>query len=240
MAQRVIILLALLIALAGPARAQLDGCELEIMRHEQALGIPPRLLQAIGIVESGRRDPLLGTVAPWPWTVAAEGRGRYLASKEAAIEEVRALKRAGVESIDVGCMQVNLKHHPSAFASLEQAFEPASNVAYAAGFLRRLYDLSGSWIEAGGRYHSHTPDLGDKYKLRLMKAWQQPLPSQAAPLLPVALAPLPQPSRLGELPRFHRVTASPNLPPLPGRAATNNAVEDAERLVDAYRRALKR
>ncbi|MDZ7712446.1 MAG: hypothetical protein U5L06_04740 [Rhodovibrio sp.] len=70
----------------------------------------------------------------------AEGRGRYLPSKAAAIAEVRDLQARGVSNIDVGCMQVNLHWHGDAFESLEQAFDPAYNVAYAAAF---LLDLAG-------------------------------------------------------------------------------------------------
>jgi hypothetical protein len=58
-------------------------------------------------------------------------------------------------------MQVNLRHHPAAFASLDDAFEPSLNVDYAARFLIALRngDARGDWIEAAGMYHSRTPDL---------------------------------------------------------------------------------
>ena len=54
----------------------------------------------------------------------AEGRGRYLPSKEAAIAEVQALKAKGITNIDVGCMQVNLYYHGSNFDDLNEAFDP--------------------------------------------------------------------------------------------------------------------
>ena len=40
--------------------------------------------------------------------------------------------------MDVGCMQVNLYHHAHAFSSLDNAFDPQSNVDYAARFLRSI------------------------------------------------------------------------------------------------------
>ena len=42
----------------------------------------------------------------------AEGVGTYYPSKAAAIAAVEALQARGVQSADVGCMQVNLLHHP--------------------------------------------------------------------------------------------------------------------------------
>ena len=90
--------------------------------------MPDRLMQAIGLVESGRRDPKAAGVRPWPWTINAENVGSFYDTKEQAIAAVQALQARGVRSIDVGCMQVNLMHHADAFASLEEAFDPRANV----------------------------------------------------------------------------------------------------------------
>jgi hypothetical protein len=135
--------------------------------------IPRHLLAAIALAESGRKHPTLGKRMPWPWTVMAEGQGRYLPTKEAAIQEVRELQAKGIGNIDVGCMQVNLYYHPDAFFSLEQAFDPASNVAYAGRFLRSLFADSGAWDEAAGRYHSATPELKDPYRDKVVQIWNR-------------------------------------------------------------------
>jgi hypothetical protein len=84
-------------------------CESAIAQQERAQRIPPQLLHAISIVESGRWSKGEQENTAWPWTVMAEGKGRYLPSKSAAIREVRALQRRGIRNIDVGCMQVNMK-----------------------------------------------------------------------------------------------------------------------------------
>lgn len=145
-------------------------CPQAIAVAEQAHAIPARLLAAIGRVESGRPDSS-GVVVPWPWTINAEGQGRFFDSKAQAVAAVRALQAQGVQSIDVGCMQVNLMHHPNAFASLDQAFDPAANADYAAGFLRRLYAQTNNWAEAAAQYHSATPGLADDYRRKVMMAW---------------------------------------------------------------------
>ena len=86
---------------------------------------------------------------------------------------MRGLQARGVQSIDVGCMQVNLMHHPAAFASLEQAFDPAANAAYAARFLTALYADTRDWTRATAFYHSQTPERGELYQKRVAAVWPQ-------------------------------------------------------------------
>jgi hypothetical protein len=146
-------------------------CRAAIRTAERAHGIPQALLSALGRVESGRRDPASGNFGPWPWTINAEGRGQFFPTKAEAIAAVRQLQADGMRSIDVGCMQINLRHHPNAFASLEDAFDPAKNAAYAAQFLASLEEISKNWLQAAANYHSHTPEFGIAYQRRVMAAW---------------------------------------------------------------------
>ncbi len=99
----------------------------------------------------------------------AEGRGRYLPNKGAAIAEVEALQARGVRNIDVGCMQINLRYHPDAFDNLEAAFDPATNVEAAARLLVTLKDSWGSWTRAVGNYHSNTPTLSGPYRVKVYR-----------------------------------------------------------------------
>jgi hypothetical protein len=149
------------------------ACRAAIGQAEREAAIPAGLLQAIGRVESGRRDPATGRFAPWPWTINAEGRGMYFPTREAAIAEVRQLQARGVRLIDVGCMQVNLHHHPNAFPSLEQAFDPVANARYAARFLTELQSTRQDWARSAGHYHSQTPERAEPYRARVMAAWAQ-------------------------------------------------------------------
>ena len=148
-----------------------DICLAEADRQERAQSIPAQLLASIALLESGRYDKVKKASYAWPWTVTAEGQGRYLPSKQAAIAEVKALKARGIKNIDVGCMQINLQHHPNAFSSLEEAFDPAANVAYAGRFLRGLFENTSNWPTAASYYHSQTPHLASAYKARLMTTW---------------------------------------------------------------------
>jgi hypothetical protein len=69
-------------------------------------------------------------------------------------------------------MQVNLKYHPEAFADLEEAFDPAANVAYAAAFLKALRNDKGSWAKAVAHYHSATPERHIRYRTKVFAAWR--------------------------------------------------------------------
>jgi len=166
--------LLMLLSAQQPAAAKSDSlvCNQEARRQEQVLAIPQHLLQAIALVESGRWDAEQRTNLAWPWTIYAEGEGRFLPSKQAAVAEVEKLRRRGVRNIDVGCMQVNLLAHPDAFASLDDAFDPATNVAYAGRFLNELYAQDASWPLAGAHYHSQTPEVAAPYRARLVATWQ--------------------------------------------------------------------
>lgn len=144
-------------------------CSAAIAAAERDSGLPAGLLGAIAKVETGRRAPD-GSVQPWPWSYNAAGDGRYAASNAEALQEVRALQARGVRSIDVGCMQVNLLHHPAAFPDLEAGFDPATNVAYAVRYLRELRARTGDWQQAVALYHSATPERGLIYQQRVMAA----------------------------------------------------------------------
>ncbi|MDE3038629.1 MAG: lytic transglycosylase domain-containing protein [Pseudomonadota bacterium] len=148
-------------------------CTIHLPRYEREYAIPTHLLAAIAVTESGRYHDGLKIKVPWPWTINADGRGYVYNSKEEAIAAARAFRARGVQSLDVGCMQVNLYHHPHAFSSLEQAFDPQSNIAYAAGFLSGLYQQDGSWRQAAADYHSKTPRLGREYVSEVYDSWYQ-------------------------------------------------------------------
>ncbi len=172
----------------GQGHAQVaPDCGTAARATEQASGLPDRLLLAIGRAESGRYDPATRTTMPWPWTVNAQGIGHYFASRDEATGFVRGLQAQGVRSIDVGCFQVNLLYHPGAFASLEDAFDPQSNAAYAGRFLLSLHARSGSWESAVAFYHSAAPVEGEAYRRRVYASLDGVVPP-AGTLTPYAFA----------------------------------------------------
>lgn len=136
-------------------------CIAAILEAEQRYDIPGNLLLAIGIQEAGRNGP--AGLAVWPWTVNANGEGAFFSTREDAQAWVREKQAQGINSIDVGCMQINLRWHGDQFAHQDAAFDPWQNADYAARFLLGLYQETGSWNKAAGRYHSATEVHQSRY-----------------------------------------------------------------------------
>lgn len=146
-------------------------CRLNAGQAEREYRIPQNLLQAVALAESGRWNQRDQARIAWPWTVYAEGRGRYLPSREAALAEIDQLRDKGITNIDVGCMQINLHHHGDAFDSVDDMLDPARNTDYAARFLRDLHQESRAWSIAVAHYHSRTPKHANSYRRRVLKLW---------------------------------------------------------------------
>ena len=108
---------------------------------------------------------------PWPWSANAAGSPYVFASLPEARSVVGFLRERGIASVDVGCFQVNLHYHPGAFASIAEGFDPDANADYAARFLRRLFERSGSWDAALGASPSGAPGLGGDYRAKVLRAW---------------------------------------------------------------------
>jgi hypothetical protein len=149
-----------------------NNCTDHLTQYEKQHKIPAGLLHAISKVESGRKDHT-GQVVAWPWTVGAEGKSYYFRTKEAAVAAVRKMQLRGTKNIDVGCMQVNLYYHPYAFNTLNDAFEPSKNVAYAAKFLRGLKNEHASWHKAVAHYHSANPEHHIPYRKSVFGIWNK-------------------------------------------------------------------
>lgn len=189
---RTALMAAALLAAPLAEAAATPACDQAGAQAEASFQLPQGLLRAIGRVESGRRDPATGAFAPWPFTINAAGQGRFFDDAASAAAAVRGLQAAGTASIDVGCFQVNLMHHPFAFARLEEGFDPAANAAYAGAFLSSLRQRLGSWEAAVAAYHSATPERGEAYRARVFAAWNQA--GGAAGAIPAAAMPPAAPS----------------------------------------------
>ena len=221
------LLVATLAVLPRPAAATLpDVCGAVATQTEKAEGIPPGLVRAVALAESGRWLATLGETQAWPWTVTSGGESFFLPSRDDALRKVRELQAEGRSNIDVGCMQVNLGYHPNAFASLEEAIEPASNIAYGARFLKRLRLETRSWARATARYHSSDPDRGEAYRDKVYRLWHELRQRRPGADSPVRLAGSPlgvdhEPPRADQRPRSRVVLpgSGDDDRPLPGAIA---------------------
>jgi tetratricopeptide (TPR) repeat protein len=153
-----------------PDIAPEQQCLRYLQSYERGLHIPQGLLTAIALTEAGR-PVSSGHLMPWPWTINVGGQGRFFETKDEAVAAARGLIDAGQKSIDIGCMQINMRYHPDAFRTLEDAFDPSANVAYGAKFLSSLHQLQGSWPNAIERYHTSEDGKREEYRDRVLAMW---------------------------------------------------------------------
>ena len=161
---RIVGIILLLLPSFAHGKGDAEMCNIAAIDTARNAEIPPDVLLALTLVETGRSKA--GKFAPWPWTVNMEGKGYWFGTRVEAIEFVTESYTNGARSFDVGCFQINHRWHGQAFASFSQMFDPAANAAYAAKFMTSLYDEGGSWSWAAGAYHSRTTALAAKYRSR--------------------------------------------------------------------------
>ena len=159
-------------------------CDAAAHSAAQASGVPIGILLSISRVETGRK--VAGEYAPWPWAANVSGKGYFFEDAASAMEFAQGQLDAGNANFDVGCFQINLRWHARHFQSLEDAFDPEHNAAYAAQFLTELRQSEGSWAGAVAAYHSRTPDLAEGYLQKVKAVWSKisgdTEPVQAAPM----------------------------------------------------------
>lgn len=132
--------------------------------YESKYDIPKDLLHAISIKETSKIHSKYKIALVWPWTANVNGQTYYFDTKAEAIKVIKNKIHKGDTSIDIGCLQINLAHHPYAFSNLDEAFDPSFNINYAASFLKLKYDKFKDWDKAIAHYHSATKIYGDKYR----------------------------------------------------------------------------
>lgn len=144
-----------------------DLCKAHSLEVEKTQGIPGRLLHAISKVETGHKHQ------SWPWAVRAEGKSHYFETRKEAITKINALIKNGIKNIDVGCMQINVKHHMSSFDSVADLVDPKKNIEYAAKYLKKLRARHHSWTRAIGYYHSATRKQQVPYRKKVYRMWMK-------------------------------------------------------------------
>ena len=158
-------------------------CLVAIADAGERHGLPPGLLAAISRVETGRPLPVTGDRQPWPWAVNADGVSLFFDTRAQAVADTTRRLAGGARFVDIGCMQVDLREHASAFANLADAFNPSLNADYAARLLvsLRTGKRGGErgWDAASGLYHSGTPGLKEPYQAKVARMRQTQRPGLA-------------------------------------------------------------
>jgi hypothetical protein len=183
------------------AWAQTDdtaACDRAARDAEGEFALPTGMLAAIGSVESGR----------WPWSANVDGAAETYRSKAEAIEALARVRTPRPFDVDIGCFQISLRYHPSAFPTMADAFDPAANARYAARFLQELHGKYGDWDRAVGAYHSATGLLETGYRDRIIAQWKgNPIQMQSKVVVPE------------DQPRWRVISIAAALQPIAARGA---------------------
>lgn len=87
-------------------------------------------------------------------------RAKFL---ETEIPHQWEIRKLDVRSVDIGLMQINWKFHGRHFDSMQALFDPATNLDYAARYLKSLLKEHGDVEKAVAHYHSNTEEFQNRY-----------------------------------------------------------------------------
>lgn len=146
-------------------------CLAPIVRAEKDYKLPPGLLLAVALVESG------GGGVPQPHILNVGGRVYFPKSEADAARHLRDAQGKVRGKVMAGCMQLSLSHHKGGFTPIEKIVNPEANVRYAAKLLLRLRAATGSWAGAVGQYNGGSRKTAHLYQCKV----QQRLTELGAP-----------------------------------------------------------
>lgn len=168
-----LIALALLYASSNAEAAELEAVPGAYHTVAAQVGIPPSVLYAIALTESGTKLRS-GRVMPWPWTLNVAGESRRFASREAAFADLSALLEAGRRNVDIGLAQVNWGWNGHRFEDAWSALDPFVNLEASALLLAELYATTGTWPGAAARYYGASDqNKRAAYQRRFERIWKR-------------------------------------------------------------------
>lgn len=136
--------------------------------------LPPSLLYAVALTESGQSSLSEDQLRPWPWTLNVNGKGQYFPSRKAAWRALQHALASEQRSVDIGLMQINWRYHQQALGSPWQALEPYHNLRVGASILKGCHVTKLNWQKNVGCYHApNNPPRAQRYSQRVTDYWQQ-------------------------------------------------------------------
>lgn len=131
--------------------------------------VDPNLLYAIALAES--RTTVDGMVRPWPWAINAAGSSHYFDTRIEAEAFLDDTLSQGVENVDVGPLQINLKWHGHRVNDPKELFDLPTTVRVATDILHEAMQSSpGDEILGIGRYHHwRDENLAREYGVKVLR-----------------------------------------------------------------------
>lgn len=132
-------------------------------------GVEKELLYAIALAES-KKAAGSESMRPWPWALNIEGKGYLFETREEAETELNNAIAAGIKSIDVGPMQVNLLWNGFRVERPEDLFDIQTSAMVGAAILSEAMLSSPNDKTIGvGRYHNWDADKARVYGTRVLQ-----------------------------------------------------------------------
>ena len=136
--------------------------------------LPPALLYAVALTESGQSALSEGRFRPWPWALNINGEGHYFTSQQEALQALQVALANANSSVDIGLMQINWRYHHAALGSAWQALDPYHNLRVAAAILRDCLNEHTGWLQTAGCYHAPNDSTrAQAYARRVQQHWTQ-------------------------------------------------------------------
>jgi soluble lytic murein transglycosylase-like protein len=136
--------------------------------------LPPVLLYAVALTESGQSALSEGRFRPWPWALNINGEGHYFTSRQEALQALQVALANANSSVDIGLMQINWRYHHAALGSPWQALDPYHNLRVAAAILRDCLNEHINWMQTAGCYHAPNDSRRARaYASRVQQHWRQ-------------------------------------------------------------------
>jgi len=154
---------------AAATEAEYD-CRSFLAPAERYYALPPGLLGAMAMVESGYGG------APYPWALNIGGEPVMAADYAAAARLLRDRDGRIRRDVAIGCLQIHMGYHLNSFGAPEWALLPRYNVWYAALFLRQLGVQYGDWVMAIAHYHASDPEAEARYLCQVAGQLQKQAP----------------------------------------------------------------
>jgi len=145
-------------SLLGSSMASAFTLDGTVWALAQDKGVDPYLLYSIALAESKKVSGKM--VRPWPWAVNIAGKGYYFDSLKEAEKFVDDKLAAGIQNMDIGPLQVNLRWNGFRVTDPKQLFHLPTAVRVGADILSEaLASSPNDQVLAVGRYHTWSDDL---------------------------------------------------------------------------------
>lgn len=117
-------------------------------------GLDPFELYAVSLMESSKYNSDR-TITPWPLAINSAGTPIIPKSIDEALNALAIELKKGVQSIDIGLMQVNIKWHVYRVSDIRSLFDPETNLRVGADILAEAIRSEPNDRTLGlGRYHA--------------------------------------------------------------------------------------